>query len=833
MPANPRERVQALRDLIAHHDRRYHAEDAPEIPDADYDALKRELEALEARFPELASADSPTQRVGAKPSPAFQEVRHALPMLSITNAMSAAEIADFVRGVENDLGVTAPDFSAEPKLDGLAVSLRYVDGRFVQGATRGDGTTGEEVTANLRTIADVPQALAGKGFPRVLEVRGEIYMSRASFDHYNAQARAVGAKVLANPRNGAAGSLRQKDPEVTAQRPLSFFAYGVGQVEGIALPPTHSACLKRLRQWGFPVSDLNEVVKGLDGLLAYYQRIGELRDSLPFDIDGVVYKLDDHSLQQRMGFISRAPRWARAHKYPPQERSTVVEAIGIQIGRTGAATPVARLQPVQLAGVTVTNATLHNADQIARLDVRVGDTVIVRRAGDVIPEIVSVVRDQRPPRTVPWSMPTHCPVCNAQIVREEGLAVWRCSGEISCPAQLREAVRHFASRRAMNIDGLGDEYIEALVDAGIVRNLADVFAVRRDDLLWIQLVLKTRTPAKFLERLADHGSAAMLARYAKLLGEMPADAEAFGHWRTPLLAGGTPALQWNAARIGTDWAQNLVGAIARSRTTTLERFLFSLGIKHVGEATARDLARWFGDFSLLRHFPWPVFMLVPGVGKEVASALGQFFSQSANQQVIDAMFAQGVRLVEGQAPDPALWEGEPPRLSLAWLVGEGKIDIPHVGRKGAHALLQDRTVDELRKSDVDALCGKDRKSRSAATALKEWLAEPANLTLLQQVEATILALRQITPTDRGEVVQPLAGKTFVLTGELASMKRQQAQRQLEALGAKVAGSVSRNTSVVIAGESAGSKLQKARELGVEVWDEAALLRLLKEHGNLE
>jgi DNA ligase (NAD+) len=683
MADTPRDRIRALREQIAHHDRLYHAEDRPEITDAEYDALKRELEALEAAHPELASSDSPTQKVGAKPAAGFAEVKHAVPMLSLSNAFSEEEVRDFVRRIEEKLDVKDPLFSAEVKLDGLAVNLRYVDGGFVQGATRGDGATGEDVTANLRTVKDVPARLKGKGWPRVLEVRGEIYMPRAGFEEYNKAARAGNGKVLANPRNGAAGSLRQQDPAVTAQRPLAFFAYGVGEVQG-DLPDTHSGQLKSLAKWGFPVSPLNEVVRGADGVLDYYRRIGQQRDALPFDIDGVVYKLDDGAGQREMGFVSRAPRWAIAHKYPAQEQSTEVEAIEIQIGRTGAATPVARLKPVQVAGVTVTNATLHNADQIARLDVRVGDTVIVRRAGDVIPEVVNVVTSRRPAGTRPWVMPSSCPACGSALVREEGAAAWRCTGELTCPAQRKEAIRHFASRRAMDIEGLGDRFIEELCLGGFVGTVADLYKLKLEDLLE-------------MKRRADERDG-----------------------RTPATAKG--------GKVATRWAQNLIDAIERSRETTLPRFLFALGIGQVGEATALQLAKQFGTLEALRTADEAALQATPDVGPIVATQIAAFFANPRNAQVVDALLAAGIHWPE--MPRPAAGE------------------------------------------------------------------------------------------------QPLAGKTIVLTGTLEGMTRDEASDKLEALGAKVSGSVSRKTSYVVAGAEAGSKLTRAQELGITVLDESGLQELL-------
>ncbi|WP_462116683.1 NAD-dependent DNA ligase LigA, partial [Lysobacter xanthus] len=485
-------RIDELRRRIAEANHRYYVLDDPAVPDAEYDRLMRALESLEAEHPELVEEHSPTRRVGAVPASAFAPVRHGLPMLSLGNAFADEEAIDFVRRIEDALDVRDPAFSVEPKLDGLAVSLRYEHGRLAVAATRGDGATGEDVTSNVRTIRAIPLQLRGEGWPEVLEVRGEIYMPIAAFEAFNARALADGGKPLANPRNGAAGSLRQLDPRITAQRPLAFYAYAVGVVEGGTLPDTHSQTLARLREWGLPVSAENAVVRGAQGLLDYYRAIGAKRSSLPFDIDGVVYKLDDYAGQREMGFVSRAPRWAIAHKFPAQEQMTVLEGIEIQIGRTGAATPVARLRPVQVAGVVVSSATLHNADQVARLDARVGDTVIVRRAGDVIPEIVRVVTDERPSSATAWTMPTACPVCGSELVREEGGAVWRCSGELACAAQRKEAVRHFASRRAMDIEGLGDRIIEDLCDLGFVRRLDDLYALTLDQLLEMKRQVDSR-----------------------------------------------------------------------------------------------------------------------------------------------------------------------------------------------------------------------------------------------------------------------------------------------------------------------------------------------------
>jgi DNA ligase (NAD+) len=779
MTANLAERAAELRKKLEDASYRYHVLDAPDIPDVEYDRMLRELDELEAAHPELATPDSPTRRIGSAPSGRFAEVRHAIPMLSLGNAFSDEEVQDFVRRIDETLDRGALVFSAEPKLDGLAISLRYEHGVFVQGATRGDGASGEDVTANLRTLKAIPLQLRGSGWPGVLEVRGEVYMPRADFEKYNEHARLHGGKVLANPRNGAAGSLRQLDPAVTAQRPLSFFAYGIGLVDGGALPATHSATLALLREWGFPVSDLATVVQGVEGLLAYYQRIGAARDGLAFDIDGVVYKLDDYAGQRELGFVSRAPRWAIAHKFPAQEQTTVLESIEVNVGRTGAVTPWALMKPVQVGGVTVTRATLHNADHVARLDVRNGDTVIVRRAGDVIPEVVQVVPDQRPPGTQPWSMPVRCPVCGAEVVREEGAAVWRCSGELSCPAQRVQAVFHFASRRAMDIDGLGERYIESLAEFGYLQDVSDLYRLTLDDLLE-------------RKRRVDERD-----------GSVPETVK--------------------AGKIATKWADNLIEAIDRSRETTLARFLYALGIEHVGESTAKALAQWFGDLELIRHLPWPLFKRVPDIGGEVARALGHFLDQPGNQQVIDRLLARGVRITDARAPNPKLAEA----LDLATLLVD--LEIPKITPVRAAQLggafadaqaLLDAPVHNLVTAGLPA---------ETAGVLVAWLEVEANAGLLLRAAQAQAALRGRLP-ERGALASgPLDDKTVVLTGTLASMGRDEAKEKLEALGAKAAGSVSKKTSFVVAGSEAGSKLAKAEELGIEIWDEAKLLAFLAEH----
>ena len=773
-------RIAELRKRLEDANYRYYVLDDPSIADAEYDRLLRELESLEAAHPDQRSPDSPTQRVGTAPSGAFAEVRHAIPMLSLGNAFSDQEVRDFVGRIEERLDRREPLFSVEPKLDGLAISLRYEQGRFVQGATRGDGATGEDVTANLRTVKAIPLHLRGGGWPDVLEVRGEVYMPLEAFRAYNERALKDGGKVLANPRNGAAGSLRQLDPRITAQRPLAFYAYGVGVVKGIDLPSTHSQTLAMLKQWGFPVSAESNVVTGAEGLLGYYRAMGDKRDRLPFDIDGVVYKLDDYEGQREMGFVSRAPRWAIAHKFPAQEQQTKLLGIDIQIGRTGAATPVARLEPVQVAGVVVTNATLHNADQIARLDVRVGDTVIVRRAGDVIPEIVRVVPEGRDAHAAVWRMPTQCPVCGSEIVREEGEAVWRCSGELSCPAQRNEAIRHFASRRAMDIEGLGERFIEDLGDLGYVTSVADLYRLTLEDLLEMR-------------RRADERD-----------GTTPETAK--------------------AGKVASKWAENLIAAIDRSRDTTLERFLFALGIEHVGESTAKALAHWFGDLALIRRLPWPLFKRVPDIGGEVARAIGHFLDQPGNQRVIDELLAGGVVLRDQHAPSPKLHGA----LGFATLLAD--LEIPKVTKVRAEQLaaaFQDAAalLDAPQHHFVSAGLPAD-----TAKALADWLADGRHAQLLSAADAALQELRAVTPPAATGGAGVLDGQTTVLTGTLTALTRDEAKARLETLGAKVAGRVSKKTSFVVAGEAAGSKLDKAQELGVEIWDEARLLQFLAEHG---
>lgn len=577
------DRIKLLREQIDGHNYRYYVLDDPSVPDAEYDRLMRELQALEAEYPQLVVQESPTQRVGGAPADGFRTARHAVAMLSLENGFSDADIYAFDARIRDRLGSDAPIiYAAEPKMDGVAISLRYEKGRLIAAATRGDGAIGEDVTHNVRTIASVPLRLRGARPPPVLEVRGEIYMPRAGFVAVNERARASDEKVFANPRNAAAGSLRQLDPRITATRPLELFTYGLGEVTGVKPPPRHSATLSWLRELGLRVNPLVETVEGPDGCLAYHRQIGEQRASLPYEIDGVVYKVDELALQRELGFVARAPRWAIAHKFPAQEELTTVQAVEFQVGRTGALTPVARLAPVFVGGVMVSNATLHNMDELTRKDVRVGDTITVRRAGDVIPEVVAVLADRRPRGAKPVTLPAKCPVCGSEVVRAEGEAVARCSGGLFCPAQRKESLRHFAARRAMDIDGLGPKIIDQLVDEGLVNTPADLYRLK-------------------FETLAE------------------------------------------LDRMGEKSAEKLVQALERSKNTTLERFLFALGIREVGEATALALAATFGDLDPIAQASEDELEEVPDVGPVVAEAVATFFRQSHNRDVIHDLRKLGIR----------------------------------------------------------------------------------------------------------------------------------------------------------------------------------------------
>ncbi|HEX5611289.1 MAG TPA: NAD-dependent DNA ligase LigA [Burkholderiales bacterium] len=669
VPGRDRERAEWLRRQLERHNALYYVHDAPEISDAEYDALFRELSALEAKHAELATPDSPTQRVGAKPASAFGEVHHRVPMTSMDNAFSDEDAREWDRRCASALERERLTYVAEPKFDGASVSLRYEKGVLVQAGTRGDGVTGEDVTGNVRTIRTVPLRLAGKGWPQLLEVRGEVVIPIKDFERLNAEQLARGQKVFANPRNAAAGGLRQLDPRVSAARPLRFFPWGLGEASQ-PVAPRYSEVAARLREWGFRMSEFFKVLEGIEPCLAFWREMLERRPQLPFEIDGVVYKVDDLRAREQLGFTARAPRWALAHKLPAQEATTVVEGILASVGRTGVITPVAILQPVQLSGATVTHATLHNQDEVTRKDVRIGDTVIARRAGDVIPEIVAVVPTRRPPGTKPWSMPPRCPQCGSEVVREEGAAAHRCIGGLFCPAQRMGAILHFASRPAMDIRGLGDKLVEQLIAGKLVRTVADLY--RLD-----------------------------VARLSQL------------------------------ERMAQKSAENVLRQIERSKRTTLARFLHALGIPQVGTASAELLAEHFGSLEAIIEAGPETLQQVHGIGPRMAEDVHRFFRQPHNREVIDALRNAGVH-----------WPAIAPR------------------------------------------------SRAS---------------------------------------QALAGKTFVLTGGLATMTRDEARRALKALGAKVSDSVSKKTDYVVAGEDAGSKLERARELGVEVIDERALTDLLQHH----
>lgn len=668
MKSQIQQKIVPLRDAINEYNYYYYVLDDPRIPDSEYDRLLRELQTLEAQNPKLITSDSPTQRVGASPLSVFDEVVHTTPMLSLGNAFEDKEVHDFDKRVRERLKGANLEYVAEPKLDGLAVSLRYEKGMLVKGATRGDGNRGEDVTQNVKTIKNIPLKLRGENFPTVLEVRGEVFMPKAGFEQWNQRQIAKGEKTFANPRNAAAGSLRQLDSRKTAERPLNFLAYAIGMVEGAALPNTHHEILHCLQAWGIPISIHILLVHSIQGCLDYYQEILVQRNALPYDIDGVVYKINRIDQQEMLGFVSRAPRWAIAHKFPAQEALTQIKDIDIQVGRTGALTPVARLAPINVGGVTVTNATLHNQDEIRRKDVRIGDTVIVRRAGDVIPEVVRVLPAKRPDNTQPFDLPNKCPVCHAEVAREEGEAVIRCTGGLFCPAQRKQALQHFVSRGAMDIDGLGEKLIEQVIDGKLVDNIADIYTL-------------THKQWAGLERMGDKS------------------------------------------------ADNVIKALDNSKKTTLASFLYALGIREVGESTAHSLAQHFGTLEKLKQATMDDLQKVPDIGPIMAKHIVTFFRQEHNLEIIQRLQEIGIHWVEN---------------------------------------------------------------------------EPSTTT-----------------------TQSLAGKTFVLTGTLSQMTRNEAKTRLQTLGAKVSGSVSKKTHIVVAGEKAGSKLEKAHALGIKVIDEVALIALLQ------
>jgi DNA ligase (NAD+) len=660
-----RDKIQRLREQINQHNYRYYVLDEPSVPDAEYDRLFRELQALEQENPSLITDDSPTQRVGGQALTAFKKVTHRVPMLSLANAFTREELEDFDRRVRQKLKLDRVVYAVEPKLDGLAVTLMYEHGKLVYGATRGDGTTGEEITDNLKTIHSVPLRLVGKHHPATLEVRGEVFMPKEGFRKFNQQAAGRGEKTFVNPRNAAAGSLRQLDPRVTAKRPLDIYIYALGQVDQGALADNHVDVLHQLKTWGLKHSPLLERAQGVEGLYAYYEKVAGLRSTLPYEIDGVVYKVNDYSQQHQLGFVSRAPRWAIAHKFPAEEEITVLQDIQIQVGRTGALTPVARLEPVFVGGVTVTNATLHNMDEIDRKDVRVGDTVIIRRAGDVIPEVVASVLERRNKGATRFVMPQRCPVCDSSVEKLADEAVYRCTGGLYCPAQRKAAIRHFSSRKAMDIDGLGDRIIDQLIEQSLIKTPADLYRLDQKTLAGLE-------------------------------------------------------------RLGEKSAANLIAALEQSKATSFARFLYALGIREVGEATALSLANHFQTLEQLIGASEEELMAVPDIGPIVAAHIHNFFGEPHNRDVIHQLLESGIH----------------------------------------------------------------------------W------------------------PVSKRPAAQPLTGLTFVLTGTLTQMPRNEAKQKLQSLGAKVAGSVSAKTDYVVAGDKAGSKLDKANSLGLSVRDEQWLLQLL-------
>lgn len=752
----------------------YHVLDAPTIPDAEYDRLFLELQQLETDHPQLAAPDSPTLRVGAAPLPQFAQVAHAVPMLSLNNGFSDEDVDNFERRVREGLDARHVEYAVEVKFDGLAINLRYENGLFVQAATRGDGATGEDVTANIRTIRGIPLRLHGEHVPTLLDVRGEVMMFKADFAKLNERQRAAGQKEFANPRNAAAGSLRQLDSRITAQRTLRFYAYGIGALEGAPMPPSHAALLDWYQRLGVPVSSERAVVKDCAGLLEYYRKIGAMRPGLPYDIDGVVYKVNAVEDQQQLGFVSRAPRFALAHKFPAEEALTMVLGIEVQVGRTGAITPVARLAPVSVGGVTVTNATLHNEDEVLRKDVRVGDTVVVRRAGDVIPEVLAVLLERRPePPPPPFKMVANCPVCGSHVVREEGEIIARCSGGLFCSAQRKEAIRHFAGRRAMDIEGLGERYADTLVELDYVRGIADLYLLTLDDLL----AMKVRADER------DGSTAESVAQ-----GKVP-----------------------------TKWAENLLAGIAASKRPTLERLLFALGIRHVGESTAKTLAEWLGRLDLVRRAPNALLRVLPDIGATVADSLADFFAEPKNQQALDALLAAGVAPRDEHAPSAKLRAQLEP-VTLLTALGIPKLTLP----RSRQLLDRGQSLRSLATRGDGFQAG---LPAAVAEALAGWLARPENrqrLTELDDVREELLAQLPLEVQAAGG----LNGTTFVLTGTLPTLGRDAAGALIEAAGGKVSGSVSKKTGYVVAGEEAGSKLAKAQELGVPVLDEAALLALL-------
>ncbi len=781
--STPQQNILNLVQTLNRYAHEYYTLDAPSVPDAEYDRLYRKLEVLEAEYPQFRLPESPTQRVGGAVLDGFETVVHAVPMLSLNNAFSPrddatgafdhAEFLAFDERVCKELGVAQVEYAAEPKFDGLAVSLLYQNGILVQAATRGDGTTGENVTENIKTVRNIPLKLHGEKQPALLEVRGEVLMLKADFAALNQRQLEAGQKPFANPRNAAAGSLRQLDSKITAQRKLHFFAYGIAQLSGAErLPESHIEELALLHELGFSLPEgYFGAYTGAAAVLREYERLAEHRPRLPYEIDGMVVKVNSLAEQQQLGFVSRAPRWAIAHKFPAEEALTTVEAIDVQVGRTGAVTPVARLAPVFVGGVTVTNATLHNQDEVARKDVRVGDTVVVRRAGDVIPEVVRVLLERRPmvekqpvlgcdlfsgslePLHEPFKLPEACPVCGSAVEREEGEAVARCTGGMLCQAQRAQGLIHFASRKAMDIAGLGDKQIEALVAADVLHSFADIYQL---DIAQLQTIKDSKSAA-------------------------------------------------------TKWAQNILDSIAQSRTPPLARFLFALGIRHVGESTAKQLAAAFGNLDTVRRAPEPILACLPDIGSVVAHAIAHYFRQPAQQKMLDDLLQHVAP--QAAAPSPQTRAHAAPEQ---WLQR-----LPNI------------KLSEKRAAELWQLAGSLhalQTDQALPQEWQDWRRQPAHAALLQDITAFTEALPE---SNAGGVSgslhpehSPIAGKTFVLTGTLPTLKRDQAAALIEAAGGKVSGSVSKKTDFVVAGEAAGSKLEKAQALGVAVLGEEELLGML-------
>ena len=768
------QQILELREQLQQHAYRYYVLDDPSVTDAEYDHLYRQLESLETEHPELITADSPTQRVGAKPEGGFAEVTHEIPMLSLSNQFNRDDVHAFYRRAQE--GLDSEDSMAitlEPKLDGLAVSILYENGILVRAATRGDGSTGEDITSNVRTIQSVPLKLMGAGWPERIEVRGEVYMPRAGFEALNQQARETNQKTFVNPRNAAAGSLRQLDPSITASRPLTFCCYGTG-VGSDELPDSYYETLQLINSWGLKISDQIALVEGADACFEYIEALGAKRDALPYDIDGVVLKCDSREVQERLGFRSRDPRWATAFKYPAQEEVTQLLDVDFQVGRTGAVTPVARLEPVFVGGVTVSNATLHNMDEISRLDAKVGDWVVIRRAGDVIPQIVKVATDRRTGNEQPIAIPSACPVCGSEVERVQLVkrskgqeqrvegSVYRCVGRLSCSAQLKQALIHFVSRKALDIDGLGDKAIEQLVDRELVRSPADLFRLTKEQVLTLE-------------------------GYADLS------------------------------------AQNLIDAVSQSKAISLARFIYALGIPEVGEETARTLALSLGTLERIRQAMSRTLTLLPDIGLEVAHEITHFMAEEHNQTVLDDLLSLGIQLEEQDQISAKLQAS----VSFAELI-EGS-NIKGVAATGAKALaVHFETLEALLGADESSLNAVPKLSSRAAAGVMEAIQDDSWCQQLQRFEAQLIAFGMHWLSEKmiSDSSAPLEGQTWVLTGTLETLGRSEAKALLQEMGAKVSGSVSSKTDAVVAGPGAGSKLAKAEQLGIRVLDENEFNQLL-------